>query len=208
MAGQRRRFLIPGLAIAAAAVLLLAATPPVSPLADPLYTLLRYERNAVLNGEWWRLFTAHLVHLGPAHLALNALALCMILLLCRPVLTLAEAGTSLLLYAPAVSLGLLLFNPDIAWYTGLSGVLHGLLVTGACLLLRSRPEAALLLGGVLVKVVAEQAGLWTGAGGWLNAPVIVDAHLYGALAGLGGALFHEIRRTRHRARTRATGLPA
>jgi rhomboid family GlyGly-CTERM serine protease len=203
MAGQGRRLAIAGLAITALAALLLAAAHPFPPAADALHLLLCYERSAILNGEWWRLVTAHGVHLGPLHLGMNMLALCVILLLCRPVLTLAQAFTCLLLYAPVVSLALLMFTPDIAWYAGLSGVLHGLLVTGAVRLLRGRPEAALLLAVVLVKLVAEQSGFWlSGAGRWLDVPVIVDAHLYGALAGLCGVLFLEVSRVLRGACTR------
>jgi rhomboid family GlyGly-CTERM serine protease len=180
---------VPAIPVVALAAVALLATPSLSPLADTLSDVLRYERAAVLDGAWWRLFTAHVVHLDGVHLALNALALGCLLLLCRPVMTVLQALACLLLYAPAVGLGLLLFSPDVAWYAGLSGVLHGLLVTVACLLLRVRtPAASLLLAGVLLKLAAEQAGLWsTGDGAWLDEPVIVEAHLYGALAGLCGA---------------------
>lgn len=176
------------LAGAASALYLLAVA--LSPLADSLSLLLRYERTAVLDGQWWRLFTAHAVHLDALHLAMNALALGGLLLLCRPVLTVPQALACLVLYAPAVGLGLLLFSPDVAWYAGLSGVLHGLLVTAACLLLCEQPLAAsVLLAGVALKLAAELTGLWsTGNGAWLDAPVIVEAHRYGALAGLFGAL--------------------
>src|SRR5262245_64757634 len=37
--------------------------------------LLRYERAAVLRGEYWRLLTAHLVHGSGQHLLLNAVGL-------------------------------------------------------------------------------------------------------------------------------------
>ena len=41
-------------------------------LAGPEVTAaLRYERGAVLDGEWWRLLTGHLVHADAAHLAWN-----------------------------------------------------------------------------------------------------------------------------------------
>ncbi|HUT40120.1 MAG TPA: rhombosortase [Gammaproteobacteria bacterium] len=192
--------------IAVLAAVLLAATLQLSPAADALQALFRYERAAVLDGQWWRLFTAHWVHLGSLHLALNLLALLLVLLLCRPAMSTLQALVCLLLYAPLVSLGLLLFNPDIDWYAGLSGVLHGLLVTCGWLLVRSRPAAILLLAGVLVKLFAEQSGAWSsGTGHWLGEPVIVDAHLYGAVAGLLGALVHQAVRT---TRERPIQLPA
>src|SRR6185437_16281269 len=36
---------------------------------------LRYERTALANYQWWRLITAHLVHLGWEHLLLNCAGL-------------------------------------------------------------------------------------------------------------------------------------
>ena len=37
--------------------------------------LLRYDRAALAAGQWWRLLTAHVVHLGLEHAALNSLGL-------------------------------------------------------------------------------------------------------------------------------------
>src|ERR1700746_1774855 len=37
--------------------------------------LLRYDRAALAAGQWWRLLTAHLVHLDFDHAALNSLGL-------------------------------------------------------------------------------------------------------------------------------------
>ena len=40
-----------------------------------LRMLLQYDRAALATGEWWRLVTGHLVHLGWDHLALNVAGL-------------------------------------------------------------------------------------------------------------------------------------
>ena len=37
--------------------------------------LLRYDRSAIAAGGWWRLLTAHIVHLDVHHLILNELGL-------------------------------------------------------------------------------------------------------------------------------------
>ncbi|HET9447441.1 MAG TPA: rhomboid family intramembrane serine protease, partial [Steroidobacteraceae bacterium] len=42
---------------------------------DPGRLLLRYERLAVLHGEYWRLITGHFVHGSTQHLLLNAVGL-------------------------------------------------------------------------------------------------------------------------------------
>src|SRR5215472_9209273 len=44
-------------------------------LGDSLAALLRYDRGAIAAGGWWRLLTAHLVHLDLHHLVLNELGL-------------------------------------------------------------------------------------------------------------------------------------
>ena len=44
-------------------------------LGDNVNALLRYDRGAIAAGGWWRLLTAHLVHLDAHHLILNELGL-------------------------------------------------------------------------------------------------------------------------------------
>lgn len=148
--------------------------------------LLRYDRAAVLSGELWRLLTGHLVHLGWSHLWLNLAGLVLVWLLCAEALSLRMWWLLLALCATGCSLGLLLWNPELQWYVGLSGVLHGLLVAGALAgLFKGRADNWLLLAGVTLKLIWEQwqgplPGSEAGAGGH----VVVDAHLYGAATGL------------------------
>jgi hypothetical protein len=84
-----------------------------------------------------------------------------------------------------------LLEPQLEWYVGLSGVLHGALAAGAIGWWRHESRAlALALTVVLVgKLAWEQ---WHGAlplSG--DMPVVVDAHLYGAVGGalVGGLLW-------------------
>jgi len=44
-------------------------------LGDSANELLRYDRGAIAAGGWWRLLTAHIVHLDASHLVLNELGL-------------------------------------------------------------------------------------------------------------------------------------
>ncbi len=147
---------------------------------------LRYERSAILAGEWWRLVTGHLVHLGLGHLALNIAGLALIGVLFAPGL---RPRHWLLLLAGSwavICMGFLLLEPQLAWYVGLSGILHGLLVGGALLDrgLESRMRWLLVIG-VAMKLAWEQ---WAGALPFTaeaaGGAVIVDAHLYGAVGGL------------------------
>ena len=156
-------------------------------LPGDLVKLLQYERSAILDGEWWRLLSGHLVHLGWNHLVMNLLGLWLIwhlflhgapnLRYCLYRLPILTIGTSL---------GLLILNPEVAWYRGLSGVLHGLLTLG--LLQQSRQQArlpSLLLILIALKLAWEQyAGPLPGSEPWIHGRVVVDAHLYSALCGV------------------------
>jgi membrane associated rhomboid family serine protease len=71
----------PGNGLLLPAGALMGAALVVQVLGEPAHLALRYERTAIVSCEWWRLVSAHLVHLGWAHLALNAAALLMIAVL-------------------------------------------------------------------------------------------------------------------------------
>ncbi|HEY8520635.1 MAG TPA: rhombosortase [Gammaproteobacteria bacterium] len=145
----------------------------------------RYEREMLELGEWWRLATAHLVHLGPGHLALNLAALALIGALFDDLLSAGEWAAATVASAAAIDAGLWAFAPQIAWYVGLSGVLHGLFAYGA-LKLASRGAVAGWLGaaGLGAKLAWEH---WAGAvpfsAATTGGPVVVEAHLFGALGG-------------------------
>jgi rhomboid family GlyGly-CTERM serine protease len=147
--------------------------------------LLRWERHSV-GAEPWRLISAHLVHLGWEHLALNLAGLALAWALFGAALSPPGWVAVMVACALGVVTGLLMFSPEVAWYAGLSGVLHGLLVAGALFSLRACPGVA---GAVLLLLAVKVAGEQFGAGSegverLIGAPVIIDAHLYGALAGL------------------------
>jgi len=143
---------------------------------------LRYERSAIMAGEIWRLFTGHLIHLGWSHLALNVGGLLLVWLLCGDSLTARLWWLVTLVCALGVSLGLLLFDPSLQWYVGLSGVLHGLLVAGGSVAwFKGQRDSLLLLGAVALKLLWEQwVGPMPGSEASAGGHVVVDAHLYGA----------------------------
>jgi rhomboid family GlyGly-CTERM serine protease len=92
--------------------------------------LLRYERLAVVQqGEWWRLPASQWLHLGWSHALLNASGW---LLLCLLLVPAIGAWRTVMLLGAAVAgtaTGLLL-HPQLGWYVGLSGALHGVLAGG------------------------------------------------------------------------------
>lgn len=151
---------------------------------------LRYERDGILSGEVWRLLTGHLVHLTWGHFALNVGGLVLIWLLFGARLSPARWLIVLLASALGVSTGLLVAHPELNWYVGLSGVLHGMFVAGALGGLYAGYRAEwLLLGLLALKLAWEQlAGPLPGTEELAGGLVIVDAHLYGALSGLAAGL--------------------
>ncbi len=155
-------------------------------LGDAGRAMLRYDRAAVVDGDAWRLLTGSIVHLGPRHLLLNLAALVALWALAPAALrgrrgALAIAGGGL-----GVGLGLLALAPQVTWYVGVSGVLHGLLAIAARDLMRVRdplgvPLALLLLAKLLWESGAGPLPFTVQAAG---GPVIVIAHVYGTLGAL------------------------
>lgn len=161
---------------------------------------LRYERSGIFAGDVWRLFTAHFVHLGWGHLLMNLAALALIWGLAWRTLRVSAWVVISIISMTSVSAGLLVFNPALEWYVGLSGMLHGLFLAGIIANLTTpahRLEIVLLLA-LCGKVVWEQLygplpGSAAFAGG---AVVVVDAHLYGLAGGLAGVLPYVLSRKR------------
>lgn len=160
---------------------------------DDARALARYERGALEAGQWWRLVTGHLVHLGTGHLVLNLAALATIRLLVDDLLSAAEWIGTALAAALVIDAGLYFIGSDIEWYVGLSGVLHGLLAAGALALLGESAALGIGIGiGLVAKLAWEQlAGPLPFSESSTGGPVIVDAHLYGAA---GGAAFWMLKR--------------
>jgi rhomboid family GlyGly-CTERM serine protease len=172
--------------------------------SSQLTPLLRFDRAALQAGEFWRLLTGHLVHLGWSHLTLNLAGLALAWGLVGTSLTIPAWLMVLVGSALGISLGLLVFNPELMWYVGLSGVLHTLLVAGALARLRGngragRREGSVLLTLIWLKVGWEQlAGPLPGSEAGAGGTVIVDAHFYGALLGLLFGVLLSPRQTGHR----------
>ncbi len=156
---------------------------------------LQYDRTLILQGQVWRLLTGNIVHLNFNHLWLNLGGLVLLWLFFAQCFSLRTWLLLLLLSCAGTGLGLLWLNPDLEWYVGLSGALHGLFIAGAIQDLR-RPgngerhwEGWLLLGVLIGKVLWEQyAGPMPGSEATAGGRVIVDAHLYGAVSG-GGTMW-------------------
>lgn len=146
----------------------------------------RYERAALEGGEYWRLVSGHLVHLGVGHLWPNVAALAIVGLLFEDVFRNADWWRVSAASAAAIDLGLYGLQPTVLWYVGLSGVLHGIVAAGAlALVVRRQPVGIVLALGLTAKLVFEQVeGPLPFTADSVGGPVVVAAHLYGALGGL------------------------
>jgi len=146
---------------------------------------MRLERDTALV-EPWRLFGAHFVHLGWIHLWMNLAGLAVLWLLLGDTIRPALWASGVLFIALGVSLGLLCCSPAVTWYVGFSGVLHGLFAAGAVANIRRLPALGSgLVVALTAKLVLEQvAGDDTLTQRLIGDAVIVDAHLYGAVAGV------------------------
>ena len=154
-------------------------------LGDNVSELLRYDRSAIAAGGWWRLLTAHVVHLDAHHLILNALGLVLMWSLFAADYDVIEWSIIVLAGALAISSGLWWLSPRVAWYVGASGVLHSVVAAGTAKHLAARVwDRWILLVVLSAKLAYEQLG------GREPPLVVVDAHLYGAICGfaVGAAL--------------------
>ena len=143
-----------------------------------------YWREALF-GEFWRLWTAHWVHVGWIHYGLNMLAFACLPFI-FPHVRNRDLVILLLLLSPLISLSFYYILPTIDAYAGLSGVLHGLYVTVAIIYSRYRQErkfSFLVLGLVLAKLVWENTFGHTDTAELIGSPVLVEAHLLGVIWG-------------------------
>jgi len=144
---------------------------------------LSYQRDGLEQGQWWRLLTAHFVHLDLEHAVLNGLGLVLMWALFARDFPPARWLAIYLGAALTVSAGLWIFNREISWYVGASGALHGVMTAGTLAHLRRGDlDGWILAVFIVAKLAYEQ---FAGALPFAGSPdTVVDAHLYGAVGGV------------------------
>jgi rhomboid family GlyGly-CTERM serine protease len=172
--------------IALLGVCALLALPEI--FGEPARQALSFDRGALAAGQWWRLLTAHFVHLDAQHALLNGLGVVLMWALFARDYSPWRWAAIYCGSALAVSVGLWILNPELQWYVGASGALHGVMTAGTIAHLRRRDlDGWILAVFIVVKLSYEQfAGALPFAG---TANTIVDAHLYGAVGGVVLGLF-------------------
>ena len=136
-------------------------------------------REAVLQGEWWRLVSAIFLHGGVEHLVGNAVALFVLGMVCEHAF---GRGQFVVLFVAAGiggSLVSMLTSPGPS--VGASGAIFGL--QGAAIVLFRRHRERLLVRDRRIGVVLIVWGLYTIAQGILTPYVDNGAHVGGFIAG-------------------------
>ena len=180
-----------GYGVALLCVCALLAVPGL--IGEPARRVLSFDRGAIGAGQWWRLLSAHFVHVDLEHAVLNSLGLVLMWALFARDYSPWRWAAIYCGSAIAVSIGLWYANPELQWYVGASGALHGVMAAGTIAHLRRRDLDGWILAIFIVgKLAYEQlAGALPFAG---TTNTIVDAHLYGALGGVVLALLMNSRR--------------
>lgn len=146
---------------------------------------LEFDRQNILTGQVWRLWTGHFVHSHLLHLALNAVAAGALYLILFVRLKRLEFFCCGLIFTFLISLILLFLYPRLDWYNGLSGLLHAL-VSYACVRLAVTRSKLYWLGllvvwlKVLIELVQTQAGFEYQQ---MGMTVITYAHFIGVWVG-------------------------
>ncbi len=153
-------------------------------LLGPAPAALVFDRQAVAQGEWWRLITGHWVHSEARHLIWDLAGLAVLGISFERLLGWRLLG--------ALAAGMLAVDgwlwwglPGLSRYCGLSGILNALLATGVLAVWHeSRHPLALVLGALATAKLGLD--LYTGQSfvADLAWPSVPTAHLAGLMAGL------------------------
>ncbi|MGF1849556.1 rhombosortase [Vibrio lentus] len=148
---------------------------------EPVQAWIVWDKNAIADGQWWRILTGNFSHTNYSHLLMNLAGLWIISYLFQPN---KKQLLSALLFISLVT-GFALLLSSIQIYVGLSGTLHGLFGLFALReALNGRNASWLLVFGLIAKIAWEQfVGPSSTTGELINARVAIEAHLAGALAG-------------------------
>lgn len=153
---------------------------------DATRDALLLERDAVLNGQVWRLATAHLVNLSGTHTFLNTLGLGLIIVTLWSILTVETLLRAIVFSAAAISLGWIALMPAGVTYVGFSGVTHGVMAWGGLTIWKRGPKwfAVVILTCLLAKLGQEfWNGAVPGADAAIGGRVSFVSHTLGSLGG-------------------------
>lgn len=148
--------------------------------------ILDFDRDAINQGEIWRILTGQFMHSNFYHLFLNVLGILFIWLLHAEYTQPRQYAFNVLFLALWTGVLIYFLAPNIIVYTGLSGLLHGVIVWGAALDCRRKMITGyLLFVGIWLKIAFEQTqGASVEVASLIESRVAIEAHLYGAIGGV------------------------
>ena len=147
----------------------------------PFVQALGFHPVAIANGEFWRLGTAHLVHLSHLHAMVNALWVGFIGTVLLEEISGRQLLTCALGIVVAIDVVFLLPMPHCeVYFAGFSSVLYGLTMLAAILAFKHSKLWSVILGtGVLISFMLGALG-WHG---W-NFDIATGPHLVGTICGM------------------------
>jgi len=155
-------------------------------LFDPTSTdLFRYQSKEVTNGEFWRIISANFTHSNWNHFFLNMAGLLLIDYLFQPLIKQWLRAT---LISFCIFTNVLLLHSFVVleWYVGMSGALHGFIL--GCALLswgKAKITNSLIILGTSAKLFVElNWEINASTAGLIEANVVEESHLFGAISGL------------------------
>lgn len=161
---------------------------------------LLFQRERIMEGELWRIWTGNLVHTNYVHYTLNMLGLLLLLLLFQALISVWAAFFALFVLMTGVGLGLYYFSPNLIWYAGLSSALYGGYVIASVYAIAKRdyylgmPVLLIILGKLIGNELNPES--LNASIPLTGAPTAQDAHRYGIMSAsvylLSHALWHKI----------------
>ena len=148
--------------------------------------LFAYDYREIQQGEWWRIISNSFCHTNLPHFLMNCLGLITITILFIKTFKQSSIWPLFIFSSIFISFCIYFIEAENMRYVGLSGVLHGFFAYGVCRDCLRKDRWGYILGGALImKLVSEQyIGSSLATIELINAPVLVNAHFYGAIAGL------------------------
>jgi len=156
-------------------------------LGDSTLEILKYHRDAIVEGEYWRILTGHLVHSNGWHLLLNLASIIMIGLLFSQHLSKVIWIVVFVLSGLIISGCYYWIAPEFSYYVGLSAILYAVIIVGALLDIKEQPLIAIVvLLVVTARVIFQQfSDTIDPLAALIEDRVAIESHLFGICSGYG-----------------------